>query len=200
MKNDYRALTAALVLALPLAQGCASLLPRGAPPAARFVVPDAPPPEPAAPDAGKGETFVVGKVRASREADGRAIRTVDAATGRSAFFSDGELVSPPEAVVSRHLRRALAAARPGAVVCDASLVPSGAARTLVECWIEEFRLVRKDGAWRFAFDATLYETPPSGETACRRVTADIPVAAESGREPAAPAVTAAIAKALAQLR
>ena len=200
MKTTSHALAAALLLALPLAQGCASLLPRGAPPAPRYAVPEAALPEPAAPDAGKGEIFVVGKVRASRGADGRAIRSVDAATGRSAYYSGGELVLPPEAVVAKHLRRAVATAKPGAVVCDASFVPSGAARTLVECWIEEFGLVRKDGAWNFVLDAMLYETPPSGETACRRIEAEIPVSAESGREPEVTAVTAAIAKALALLR
>jgi len=200
MKTMPHALTAIFFLALPLMQGCASLLPRGTPPAPRYVVPDVALPDPAAPDAGKGETYVIGKVRASRDADGRAIRTVDAATGRSAYFSGGELVSPPEILVARQLRRAVAASRPGAVVCDASLAPSGAARTLVECWIEEFRLVRKDGAWSFAFDALLYETPPSGETSCRRVASEIPVALESGREPSATAVMAAIAKALAAVK
>ena len=195
---DFMAV-AAIALALPLAQGCISVLPEGVPSAPRYAVPDAEPSEPAAPDAGKGETFVVGKVRASRDADGRAIRAIDSATGRSARFTGGELASPPEVLVARHLRRAIAAAKPGAVVCDASLAPSSANRTLVECWIEEFRLVRKGGAWSFAFEAMLYETPANGETSCRRATAEIPVPDESGKEPSAPAVMSAIAKALAEL-
>ena len=160
---------AAVLGACALAAGCGSLLPEGAPPARRYALADAPLPKPASEDAGAGETWVVGRVRAARGADGRALRVVDETTGRSAFYGGGELADTPEALVASRLRRAIAAARPKAVVADASLAPTGAERTLVECWIEEFRLVRRADGLVFRFAATLYTTPPGGAAASRRV-------------------------------
>lgn len=197
-KNAFVVAAAVLggVAVLGLAGGCGSLLPKPPAAAARYAVPVGTLPEAEGPEAGAGERWAVGRVRASREAAGFAIRAVDAESGRAAFYGGGELVAPPEELVARQLRKAIAAAKPKAVVGDASMAGRGTGATLVEAWIEEFLLAREGEAWSFVMDATVYVTGPDGETAVRRATAEVPVASEGGKEPAPKAVTAAIGEAV----
>ena len=117
----------------------------------------------------------------ARREGGCAIRAVDEESGRAAFYGGGELVAPPEELVARQLRKAIAAAKPKAVVGDASLAGRGTGATLVEGWIEEFRLARKGEEWSFRLDAMVYVTGADGETTVRRATAEVPVASEGGR-------------------
>ena len=197
-KNAFAGVAAVLagVVVAGMAGGCGSLLPKPPAAAARYAVPVGTLPEAEGPEAGAGERWAVGRVRASREAMGFAIRAVDEESGRAAFYGGGELVAPPEELVARQLRKAIAAAKPKAVVGDASMAGRGTGATLVEAWIEEFRLARKGEEWSFRLDVAVYVTGPDGETAVRRATAEVPVALEGGKEPAAKAVMAAIGAAV----
>ena len=187
--------TAALALG-----GCVSLFPGGDgnPPA--FAVADPPLPE-AAPSEGEiPALIVIGRVRAAPDAAGRALRAVDADSGRAARYAGGDLAVSPEALVARRLRRAEAARHPGATVCDSALAPRHAEAALLECWIEDFRLERQAGAWTFRLAGTLYRTTPGTDTvACEPFASAVPVAGNGAGEPPPAAVAAAITAALAAL-
>lgn len=196
MKKTHHAATAFLAaLSLALLPGCAFVQRHH--PVPRYEIPDAPAPatEATPANAGDGEAVAVGKVRAAPEAAGRILRAVDVATGRSAPVAGWELATPAEAIVAGRLRERLSAERPGALVFDASMAPRGKAAALVECWIETFRVEKREGGWFFAFKADLFETAADGKTAGRRVAAETKIA-DPGREPPPEKVVRAIAETL----
>jgi len=194
--NKRILLSAVSAAAALLFSGCAAFLPRPPAPVPAYSVPDAPLPEAASASAGRNAVFVVGRVRAAPEAAGKALRATDAASGRTAFFPGGELASSAEDLLSRRLRRSLAAERPRATVFDSALAPRGKKVRVVDAWIDEFRLVREGQAWRFRFAATIYRHAPDGAVESRDIALAVPVESSGAEEPEMTAVTAAIAKAL----
>lgn len=199
MKTPHRTATVFLAaLSLALLPGCAFVQRHH--PIPKYEIPSAPAAaaEAVPANAGDGEAIAVGKVRAAPEASGRILRAVDAATGRSASVAGWELAAPVEAIVAGRLRERLSAERPEALVFDSSMAPRGKSFALVECWIETFRVEKREDGWFFALKADLYETAPDGKTAGRRVNAETKIA-DHGREPPPEKVVRAIAETLRQL-
>ena len=144
--------------------------------------------------------FVTGRVRASDEASGRLIRTADMSTGRTGILTDGELARTPEAIVGAFLRARLAAAHPGDIVCDASVAPRSGDRTIVDAWIERFRLEKRDGTWCFTASIRIVSTAPDGSVTVVDAAPSIPVPTHDGARPTAAEATRAISSALALIK
>lgn len=198
MKNAANALPALLAL---LCAGCISVLPGQKHSVPRFDValPEAPAATAGEASTAAGRILVVGRVRASEEASGRAIHTADLVTGRTGRLSDGELALTPEAIVGAFLRARLAALHPDAVVCDASVAPRNGTRTTVDAWIERFRLEKRDGAWSFTAHIRIFAEAPDGQVKVRDATQSVPVPTTDGARPTAAESSRAISSALAAL-
>jgi len=199
MKNQRRTATAlSAALSLALLQGCA-IVQRNHP-IPKYEIPDDTAAATVAVPAGAGEAgaVAIGKVKAAPEAAGRILRAVDVATGRSASVAGWELATPVEAIVAGRLRGRLSAERPEALVFDSSMAPRGKSYALVECWIETFRVEKREDGWFFAFKANIFETAPDGKTAGRSVNAETKIA-DLGREPPPEKVVRAIAEVLRRL-
>ena len=185
-----------------LLAGCISVLPeqKHSVPHYDVSLPDAPRALAATADkAATPAVFVSGRVRASDEASGRAIRTADLTTGRTGILTDGELARTPEAIVGALLRNRLSARHPGAIVCDASVAPRQGAKTTTEAWIERFRLEKKDGAWMFVAHIRFFAESPDGTMKVLDATPAIPIPTENGARPTAADAVLAISKALASI-
>ncbi len=182
------------VAATLLLAGCISVIPeqKHAMPRYDISLPDAPPASAATGDkAATPAIFVSGRVRASDEALGRAIRTADLTTGKTGILTDGELARTPEAIVGAFLRNRLSARHPDAIVCDASVAPRQGAKTTTEAWIERFRLEKKDGAWSFVARIRFFTESPDGTMKVLEASPSVPVeTADDARPTAADAVRA----------
>ena len=185
-----------------LLAGCISVIPEQKHAVPRYDVslPDASPaPTATAEKAAAPAAFVSGRVRASDEASGRAIRTADLATGRTGILTDGELARTPEAIVGAFLRNRLSARHPGAIVCDASVAPRTGAKTTTEAWIERFRLEKKDGAWTFVAHIRFFTESPDGALTVRDATPSVPIETADDARPTAAEAVRAMSKALASI-
>lgn len=198
MKKAKTTIPAMLAL---LFAGCVSVLPESKKAAPRYDValPDAPATTAEAIPPGSEGIVVVGKVRASDAASGRLIRTADVETGRTGYLTDGELALSTEAVVGAFLRSRLAAVRPDAIVCDASVAPHSGARTTVDAWIERFRLEKSEGAWYFKAAIRIISVAPDGSVSVTDATPSVPVLTNGGARPTAEEATRAISSALASI-
>ena len=190
------------VAATLLLAGCISVIPEQKHAVPRYDVslPDAPPASAAIGDkAATPAVFVSGRVRASDEALGRAIRTADLTTGKTGILTDGELARTPEAIVGAFLRNRLSACHPGAIVCDASVAPRQGAKTTTEAWIERFRLEKKDGAWSFVAHIRFFTESPDGTMKVLEASPSIPIETADNARPTAADAVRAMSKALASI-
>ena len=190
------------VAATLLLAGCISVIPEQKHAVPRYDVslPDAPPASAAVGDkAATPAVFVSGRVRASDEALGRAIRTADLTTGKTGILTDGELARTPEAIVGAFLRNRLSARHPGAIVCDASVAPRQGAKTTMEAWIERFRLEKKDGAWSFVAHIRFFTESPDGTMKVLEATPSVPIETADDARPTAADAVRAMSKALASI-
>ncbi len=190
------------VAATLLLAGCISVIPEQKHAVPRYDVslPDAP--HAAAATGDKTATpavFVSGRVRASDEALGRAIRTADLTTGKTGILTDGELARTPEAIVGAFLRNRLSARHPGAIVCDASVAPRQGAKTTTEAWIERFRLEKKDGAWSFVARIRFFTETPDGTMKVLEASPSVPIETADDARPTAADAVRAMSKALASI-
>ena len=190
------------VAATLLLAGCISVIPEQKHAVPRYDVslPDAPPASAATGDkAATPAVFVSGRVRASDEALGRAIRTADLTTGKTGILTDGELARTPEAIVGAFLRNRLSARHPGAIVCDASVAPRQGAKTTTEAWIERFRLEKKDGAWSFVAHIRFFTESPDGTMKMLEASPSVPIETADDARPTAADAVRAMSKALASI-
>ena len=190
------------VAATLLLAGCISVIPeqKHAMPRYDVSLPDAPPASAAPGDkAATPAVFVSGRVRASDEALGRAIRTADLTTGKTGILTDGELARTPEAIVGAFLRNRLSARHPGAIVCDASVAPRQGAKTTTEAWIERFRLEKKDGAWSFVAHISFFTESPDGTMKVLEASPSVPIETADDARPTAADAVRAMSKALASI-
>ena len=190
------------VAATLLLAGCISVIPEQKHAVPRYDVslPDAPPASAAIGDkAATPAVFVAGRVRASDEALGRAIRTADLTTGKTGILTDGELARTPEAIVGAFLRNRLSARHPGSIVCDASVAPRQGAKTTTEAWIERFRLEKKDGAWSFVAHIRFFTESPDGTMKMLEATPSVPIETADDARPTAADAVRAMSKALASI-
>ncbi len=199
MKIAMKTLPALLAL---LCAGCISVLPEPKNAAPRFDV--ALPNAPAATGAGAvsapQSVIVIGRIRSSEEAAGRAIRTVELATGRTGQLTDGELALSPEAIVGAFLRAGLSARHPDAIVCDASVAPRSGTRTTVDAWVERFRLEKHDASWFFTARIRILAERPDGTVTVADATPSVPVSTDKDARPTAAEAVQAISKALAKIQ
>ena len=198
MKTAKTTIPALLAL---LFAGCVSVFPESKKAAPRYDValPDAPVATAKAIPPDSDNLVVVCRVRASDEATGRQIRTADVETGRTGYLTDGELALSTEAIVGAFLRARLAAVRPDAIVCDASVAPRSGARTTVDAWIERFRLEKSEGAWYFKAAIRIISVAPDGSVKVSDATPSVPVLTNGGARPTAAEATRAISSALASI-
>ena len=193
--------TALPILLALLSAGCISVLPeaKDAPPRYDVALPDAPGTSSTKDASDSGRLFIVGRVRASDEASGHAIRTADLETGRTGRLTDGELALSSEAVLGAFLRARLAKRHPGAIVCDASVAPRTGARTTVDAWIERFRLEKRNEAWFFTARIRILTSAPDGSVTVEDASPSVPVPTAKGARPTAVEAVQAISKALVAL-
>ena len=190
------------VAATLLLAGCISVIPEQKHAVPRYDVslPDAPPASAATGDkVATPAVFISGRVRASDEALGRAIRTADLTTGKTGILTDGELARTPEAIVGAFLRNRLSARHPGAIVCDASVAPRQGAKTTTEAWIERFRLEKKDGAWSFVAHIRFFTESSDGTMKVLEATPSVPIETSDDARPTAADAVRAMSKALASI-
>jgi hypothetical protein len=189
------------VAATLLLAGCISVIPEQKHAVPRYDVslPDAPPAAATGDKAATPAVFVSGRVRASDEALGRAIRTADLTTGKTGILTDGELARTPEAIVGAFLRNRLSARHPGAIVCDASVAPRQGAKTTTEAWIERFRLEKKDGVWSFVARIRFFTETPDGTMKVLEASPSVPIETADDARPTAADAVRAMSKAFASI-
>ena len=189
------------VAATLLLAGCISVIPEQKHAVPRYDVslPDAPASAATGDKAATPAVFVSGRVRASDEALGRAIRTADLTTGKTGILTDGELARTPEAIVGAFLRNRLSARHPGAIVCDAAVAPRQGAKTTTEAWIERFRLEKKDGAWSFVAHIRFFTESPDGTMKVLEASPSVPIETADDARPTAADAVRAMSKALASI-